>query len=609
MKKNNTLVGTKETANILGVSVSTVRRWANKGTLPCYRIGESRYRKFKLSEIEKIKKEYYGNDFISTSKPIIPNINKKLITKNIVASSHPAHYLMHKYWGRKPHNVVNEYISFFSKEGDTILEPFMGSGVTVIEAIKLNRMAIGIDINPMSKFIVENSIRKINFNDFTNRYNEILQQLNDKYSYLYDTECPSCNKLSRIEVAVWENDKLDCIKGICPSHGAFRKKATNLDIKKYNDCQILKRDLLEKHEISYPTDNIMKYVKRSGRTRIDELFSDRALIILSKLLDLINETEDDDIKQLLLFCFTSMLPNVSRMLPGDKEKCTYRSGWVISKFWTPKVHAERNIFHCFNLRYNAILRGKKELLEINPLLCELHTKDSSNLSFIDSESIDYIFTDPPYGESIAYLALSQFWNSWLETDVSYEDEIIIDPYRDKIYDDYSERTKKTYKELYRVLKDKHFMSFTFHNRDLNVWKAILDACNEAGFILENIILQEQAVSSGTQGINKKNTLTGDFIYTFKKDTQAIQNTKITVDAESFIRDCINEFIESNNGATPSELYEYIIPIIVQNNAYTDIGGNAINIENILKSSFQYVKISTDENNEIGGGYKWMKQDN
>lgn len=81
------------------------------------------------------------------------------------------------------------------------------------------------------------------------------------------------------------------------------------------------------------------------------------------------------------------------------------------------------------------------------------------------------------------------------------------------------------------------------------------------------------------------------------------------DAESFIRDCINEFIESNNGATPSELYEYIIPIIVQNNAYTDIGGNAINIENILKSSFQYVKISTDENNEIGGGYKWMKQDN
>lgn len=609
MKKNNNLLGTKETADILGVSVSTVRRWANKGILPCYRIGESKYRKFKLSEIKKIKKKYYGNDFIPSSKPIVSDTDKKLISKNIVASSHPAHYLMHKYWGRKPHNVVNEYISFFSKEGDTILEPFMGSGVTVIEAIKLNRKAIGIDINPMSKFIVENSIRRIDLNAFTNRYNEIVHQLNQEYNYLYNTKCSLCGKLSRIEVAVWENDKLVCIRGVCPSHGTFIKEATKLDIKHYDDCQILKKDLIKKHKISYPTENIMKYVKRSGRTRIDELFSDRALIILSKLRDLINETEDDDIKQLLLFCFTSMLPNVSRMLPGDKEKCTYRSGWVISKFWTPKIHTERNIFHCFNLRYNAILRGKKELLEVNPLLCELHTRDSSDLSFIDSESIDYIFTDPPYGESIAYLALSQFWNSWLEMDVSYEDEIIIDPYRNKIYDDYSKRTKKTYKELYRVLKDKHYMSFTFHNRDLNVWKAILDACNEAGFILENIILQEQAVSSGTQGINKKNTLTGDFIYTFKKDTQVNQNARITINAESFIKDCISEFIESNNGATPSELYEYIIPIIVQNNAYTDINGNVINIENILKSSFQYVEISADKNNEIGGGYKWIKKDN
>src|SRR5699024_417977 len=112
MRKNNALLGTKETANILGVSVSTVRRWANKGNLPCYRIGESRYRKIKLSEIEKIKKEYYASDSISTSKPIVPNIDKNLIPRNIVASSHPAHYLMHKYWGRKPHNVVNEYISF-----------------------------------------------------------------------------------------------------------------------------------------------------------------------------------------------------------------------------------------------------------------------------------------------------------------------------------------------------------------------------------------------------------------------------------------------------------------------------------------------------------------
>ena len=66
----------------------------------------------------------------------------RLIRRNIPAKSHPAHYLMHRYWGRKPHNIINQYIKNFSKDGDTILDPFMGSGVVIIESLKLNRKAI-----------------------------------------------------------------------------------------------------------------------------------------------------------------------------------------------------------------------------------------------------------------------------------------------------------------------------------------------------------------------------------------------------------------------------------------------------------------------------------
>lgn len=82
-----------------------------------------------------------------------------------------------------------------------------------------------------------------------------------------------------------------------------------------------------------------------------------------------------------------------------------------------------------NLRYKAIIKGKQELQGINSSLATLSTSDSSNLSSIPDNSIDYIFTDPPYGESIAYLALSHFWNSWLPNTVNYDEEIIIDPYR------------------------------------------------------------------------------------------------------------------------------------------------------------------------------------
>ena len=603
MSGNKEYLNCKETAELLGISVSTLRRWSDTGDIQCYRVGKANYRKYKYDEVAQLKRKMYGEESVPETKT---NSNDKTITENITAQAHPAHYLMHKYWGRKAHNVVSTYISTFTQEGDTILEPFMGSGVTVIESIKLNRKVIGIDINPISTFIVENTINNVDLNHFASEYTRIRNTLFSEFHSLYETVCPYCGQKSYIETAIWENDLLVRIKGVCPTHGVFITDARKNDIETYDYCTSLKKTLLKEKKISYPTDNIMQYVKRSGRKRIDELFTDRALIILSRLRTLILEVQDASIRNLLLFCFTSMLSNVSRMLPGDKEKATYKSGWVISKFWTPKINTERNIYSCLDLRYSAILKGKRELEGINSDLATLYTADASKLSMVDSNSIDYIFTDPPYGESIAYLALSHFWNSWLSSCVDYDDEIIIDPYRNKGYEDYAHRTEMAYSELFRVLKDGHYMSFTFNNRDLNVWKAILDACKKAGFILENIVMQEQAVSSGTQGINRKNTLTGDFVYNFKKDTSVKNSQPVSVvDATTFITDCINEFIESNNGATPTEIYEYIIPIIVENDAYTDSNGDVINIEKILKKSFDYVETVSDDS-KLGESYKWIK---
>src|SRR5579863_3132047 len=72
------------------------------------------------------------------------------ITKSIIAKTHPPYYLIHKYWARKPHNVVRTYIEHFTRPGQIVLDPFVGSGVTVIEGVKAGRKTIGIDINPIA---------------------------------------------------------------------------------------------------------------------------------------------------------------------------------------------------------------------------------------------------------------------------------------------------------------------------------------------------------------------------------------------------------------------------------------------------------------------------
>ncbi|MDF2800673.1 MAG: adenine-specific methylase [Anaerocolumna sp.] len=600
------LLTTKEAAITLEVSESTIRRWTDSGCLICERAGQSKYRKFKLEDVERAKKEMYSNG-VNLSKSANINNSKSVINSDIPPLPHPAHYLMHRYWGRKAHNVVSEYINFYTNEGDTVLDPFMGSGIAVIESLKSNRRAIGIDINPMSVFIVNNSLSRINLTEFEDIFNTIYNDTYTKYSSIYETHCPKCSCISSLEIGVWDNGSLTRVRGICEKHGTFIKDADDFDIEVLSFCKAQFSELDSIGYLDYPKDPIMQYVKRSGRERIDELFTERALIILSYLKKRIFQVENVSIRNLLLMCFTSMLPNVSRMLPADVNKCTYKSGWVISKFWTPAVHTERNIFACFKLRFKTVLKGKKELESLDPELATIYNCDSSNLAQIDDNSIDYIFTDPPYGESIAYLALSHFWNSWLKSDVDYESEIIIDSNRDKLYDDYDVRIKRAYSEMFRVLKPNHYLSFTFQNRDLNIWKSILEGCLESGFELVNIVMQSQAVSSGTQGINKKNTLTGDFVYNFIKSVEKplFDKFEYLSNAESFIIQTITEYLIKNNGANSSELYEFIIPIIAKKHAYCDEKGKVINIESLIKKNFDYIETNKSDGKGYGVEYKWV----
>src|ERR1039458_10000863 len=63
------------------------------------------------------------------------------------------HYGVHPYFTRRPYNVVRSYILRYSTEGDRVLDPFGGSGVTPIEAFLENRKGIQNDINPLANFI------------------------------------------------------------------------------------------------------------------------------------------------------------------------------------------------------------------------------------------------------------------------------------------------------------------------------------------------------------------------------------------------------------------------------------------------------------------------
>src|ERR1051326_2493642 len=63
------------------------------------------------------------------------------------------HYGVHPYFTRRPANVVRAYIEHYSRDGDTVLDPFGGTGVTAIEAFLHGRTGIHNDLNPFANFI------------------------------------------------------------------------------------------------------------------------------------------------------------------------------------------------------------------------------------------------------------------------------------------------------------------------------------------------------------------------------------------------------------------------------------------------------------------------
>src|SRR3990170_2901720 len=127
----------------------------------------------------------------------------------ISPQAHTPMYLMHKYWARKPHNVVGEYIEHYSKKGEIVLDPFVGSGVTAIEALKRERKAIAIDVNPISTFITRMTLKPINLRSFREAFKHIEKRIRKDIEALYTTTCPKCGQSCLEAYVVW-SDIVEC---------------------------------------------------------------------------------------------------------------------------------------------------------------------------------------------------------------------------------------------------------------------------------------------------------------------------------------------------------------------------------------------------------------
>lgn len=460
----------------------------------------------------------------------------------IVPKTHPSIYLMHKYWARKPHNVVAEYIRHYTKESDIVLDPFCGSGVTVIEALRLSRKAIGVDLDPVATFITKCTSMQIDLEEFERTFKEIKNKVRDKVFSLYKTHCIKCKKEAFAEAIVWSKEKPTEIRYSCKcSKDILWKDADKDDLTHLQKIENLKIPFwYPKNELIWNT-----RVNVHKGTKVNDLFTKRNLFGLSIILNEIESIKKNGIKELLKFTFSSSVPQASKLVfvirqrgrESGKIKKSKRpevGSWATRGYWIGEEFFEINAWNCFEQRFNKILRGKTESNEVigkffkegkkfEDLLKDANVlilnQSALDLHLIPSNSVDYVFTDPPYGDSVPYLELDYMWASWLRFEPNFDEEIIISnsPVRNKrSEEEYARMLTQAFKEVFRVLKPNHYCTVTFHNADVGVYNSVIKSIVLTGFELDKILYQPPSRPSAKTLLAPYGSAEGDYYIRFKK---------------------------------------------------------------------------------------------
>jgi len=116
----------------------------------------------------------------------------------------------------------------------------------------------------------------------------------------------------------------------------------------------------------------------------------------------------------------------------------------------------------------------------------IQTSSHCGLSNISSDSIDYIFVDPPFGSNIMYSELNFLWEGWLRVSTNAVQEAIENRSQKKKLDNYKELMGKSFKQAYRILKPGRWMTIEFSNTKASVWNAIQTSLQEIGFVVANV---------------------------------------------------------------------------------------------------------------------------
>lgn len=491
-------------------------------------------------------------------------------------------YMAHTYHTKVPHPAITRYILHYTQPGDIVFDGFCGTGMTGVaaqlcgsendvKALKEENAQIGVrhsicsDLSPIASLIAATYNLKFDPKAFERKALRILEQVEKELGWMYETKvddkkakinntiwsdvfiCPSCGK----EFVLW-NEAVDLDKEIikdsfpCPDCGntcskknmekawetsfdSLLNKTVTLNKKvpvRVNYTLFGKRgekdidssdiNLIRKIENINLSEfntyelqegyNTAQPIKSNGITHTHQFYSKRNFIYLSRIYELCKGNI------FLQTWLTSVLFSTTNM---NKFRFT-GTGITSGTLYIPSINWEFSPFNTLKKKI-ASFKGIEYPYRNNSAI---NVCSATKLTTLRNSSIDYIFTDPPFGRNIMYSELSSIWESWIKVVTNNKEEAIINNVQHKTLFEYQTLMNQSFKEYYRVLKSGKWLTIEFSNTSAAVWNSIQNALQGVGFVVVNVAALDKKQGS-FKAVTTTTAVKQDLVITCYKPSDSI----------------------------------------------------------------------------------------
>ncbi len=267
----------------------------------------------------------------------------------------------------------------------------------------------------------------------------------------------------------------------------------------------------------FPGRQTNKLINGSGISYVCHMYTQRALFAYGYLWQ--QELTSYKYTSLFRFCLSSINNYISR-----KQGYFGGGGGVSGTLFTPSLHLERNVFDVLKRKLKKL--QALAVQDLGPVY--VSTQSIVDVVNIPDGTVDYIFTDPPFGESLQYAELNMFVEAWLKVKTVIGEDCVLNYVHKKDLLFYSRMMLGAFKTYARLLKAGRWITIEFHNSQNAVWSAIQQALESSGLVVADVrVLDKQQRSFNA--VNRAGAVDQDLVISAYKPNGGLEE-RFTLEA-------------------------------------------------------------------------------